>query len=429
MRRREPIARVMRLKGGGWQGRFWYTNLKGCRTRFRLQISSGGTRREAEKIATELQRQANRLGYVLGYNDPPPPPKVDRVYTFSGFAEKWFRDYVEPNNSLAEQESKRSSLRVHLIPYFGDTDLRDIKEEKVDAFRAFMLKKRVEKNPGERRAKKKVLENEARRTLSRTTVKYHLGVLRKMLVKAAKWQYIDRVPEFEKIKIDEKDHDWYTEEERDLFLGTCKAYRPEWYAFFATAFFTGMRMGELYSLRWEDVQFNSQIPFIRVRRSNWRGHEKSTKSGKARSIPMNSVLLAVLKRHQHLQGPLVFYNEAGKPMDINGGRKVFKWVCRKAGIRTLRRHDIRHSFASHVVARTGNIVALQDMLGHADLTTTRRYSHLAPKLHQDIVEAIAPKADLAEMADRSASSSGTSMKLATEVATESPKLKIVGGEQ
>lgn len=75
-------------------------------------------------------------------------------------------------------------------------------------------------------------------------------------------------------------------------------------------------------------------------------------------------------------------------MDINAGYKVFKWICRMAGLRALRRHDSRHSFASNIVAKTGNIVAVQDILGHADLTTTRRYSHLAPTEHLDVVETI-----------------------------------------
>ncbi len=146
-------------------------------------------------------------------------------------------------------------------------------------------------------------------------------------------------------------------------------------------------MGELAGLKWEDIQFATRV--IRIIRTRDRdGNEGPPKGRRSRNVPLNSTVYEALKKHQHLDGPYVFHSSAGTLLDINAGYKVFKWICRMAGLRALRRHDIRHSFASNIVAKTGNIVAVQDILGHADLTTTRRYSHLAPAEHLSVVETI-----------------------------------------
>ncbi len=140
-------------------------------------------------------------------------------------------------------------------------------------------------------------------------------------------------------------------------------------------------------LKWEDIQFATRV--IRISRTRDReGDEGPPKGRRSRNVPLNTTAFEALKKHQHLDGPYVFHSSAGTLLDINSGYKVFKWICRMAGLRALRRHNIRHSFASNIVAKTGNIVAVQDILGHADLTTTRRYSHLAPTQHLDVVETI-----------------------------------------
>jgi integrase len=141
-------------------------------------------------------------------------------------------------------------------------------------------------------------------------------------------------------------------------------------------------------LRWEDVDFFGRT--IRVRRTNWRGHEGPPKGKRARSIPMNSLVYDTLKAHRHL-GELVFTNSVGKPLDINGGYKTFKTLCRLAGLRALRRHDIRHTFASNLAALTGNLLAVKEILGHVDYATTLRYAHLTPSQFADAVEALVTK--------------------------------------
>lgn len=367
----------------GLQADFYHKNKDGDLVRFRRRIGPRTMdKRAAMRLAKKLRSEANRLGFVPGFNDPEPQNEEELSYPFEDFAKHWFTNFVIPNNGGNEQKNKESHLRVHLIPFFKGIDLRDIDKELIDQFKAMMLKKVKQKPP-----KKKNKNKGTSKPLTKSTVNRSLGTLRKLLNTAVEWNYIDFAPKVTALKVVQPDPDWFSIEEREIFLTTCLRYRPEWHCFFLVAFHTGARMGELGGLKWEDIQFATRV--IRISRTRDReGNEGPPKGRRSRNVPMNSAVYGALKAHQHLSGPYVFHNSADNMLDINGGYKVFKWLCRMAGLRALRRHDIRHSFASNIVAKTGNIVAVQDILGHADLTTTRRYSHLAPAEHLGVVETI-----------------------------------------
>lgn len=375
---------------------FLYRNQDGALVRFRRQIGPKTmTKREALRIARDLKKKADRLGYVPGFDARSESLEKEAKYPFEDFAKYWYDTYVIPNNGRNEHRNKMSHLRIHLVPFFKDTDIREINKEMIDQFKATMLKKLKRKSP-----KTKYKPKESTETLSKSTVNLSLGTLRKLLNTAVEWGYLDFAPKVTAFKVVQSDPDWYSIEEREIFLSTCLQYRPEWHCFFVVAFHTGARMGELAGLKWDDIQFATRV--IRICRTRDRdGIEGPPKGRRSRNVPMNTVVFETLKAHRHLDGPYVFHTIHGTKLDINGGLRVFQWVCRKAGLRVLRRHDIRHSFASNIVAKTGNIVAVQDILGHADLTTTRRYSHLAPAEHLGVVETIvAPKSVPAESSPR-----------------------------
>ncbi len=167
---------------------------------------------------------------------------------------------------------------------------------------------------------------------------------------------------------------FHTEEEIETLLSYCLPHlRP----IVETALLTGMRAGELLSLRWEQI-VNGMI------------YLKDTKKGnKPRQIPISErqeqVLKEVRRRHQ-LKSPYVFCNKDGKR--FNDIRASFKSACRKAGIFDFRFHDLRHTFASHLVMRGVGLRAVQELLGHCDLKLTMRYAHLAPGHLRDSVNAL-----------------------------------------
>ena len=157
-----------------------------------------------------------------------------------------------------------------------------------------------------------------------------------------------------------------------------------------TAAMTGLRQSELFGLRWRDVDWSAQR--IRVRNTWVRGeHSTDGKSDLStrRSVPMADRLLAALddwstRTIYNGDDHLVFaHPQTGNPLDGSKVTKRFQAACRDAGVRPIRFHDLRHTFATQLAA-SGKVSlrTLQEFLGHADAKTTQIYAHYAPSTHE-----------------------------------------------
>jgi integrase len=167
-----------------------------------------------------------------------------------------------------------------------------------------------------------------------------------------------------------------TDSEIEALLRACddlKTYTPHLRPIVETALLTGMRRNELLSLKWEQIRNG----FIYL---------TETKSGKARQIPINDRLAEVfreVRRGNQLKSPYVFCGQDGKRFfEV---KRSFASACRKAGIEAFRFHDLRHSFASQLVMRGASLKAVQELLGHASMAMTMRYSHLSQEHLKDSV--------------------------------------------
>jgi integrase len=152
-------------------------------------------------------------------------------------------------------------------------------------------------------------------------------------------------------------------------------------AIFLTAAFTGLRMGELLALRWRDVDFAGNV--VRVRASYYLGQLTTPKSGKVRAVPLAPAVasaLAPLSQREHWIGDddLVFVGAAGSYIDGSALRRRYKAALAAAGLRSLRFHDLRHTFGTRMIAKA-DIRRVQEWMGHADVQTTMRYLHYAPR--------------------------------------------------
>jgi integrase len=156
---------------------------------------------------------------------------------------------------------------------------------------------------------------------------------------------------------------------------------------YLTAATTGMRQGELLALRWMDVDWSAGR--IRVRRSYVRGEFGTPKSKRSsRSIPLARRLAGDLDRlHQSSgyqgDGDLVFgHPHTGSPLDRSRLLKRFKAAVRRAGVREIRFHDLRHTFGTQMAAQGVPMRTLQEMLGHRDFKTTLIYADYAPNVRE-----------------------------------------------
>jgi len=142
---------------------------------------------------------------------------------------------------------------------------------------------------------------------------------------------------------------------------------------------TGMRKTELLNLKWNQVDLRGRL--INVIK---------TKSGKNREVPINDDLLAVLQALGKKDGrDYVFLGPGGKPM--KSIRKSFAGACRKAGIKELRFHDLRHTFGTRLIQNGTDIVTVQHLLGHHSVTVTQRYTHTNLSEKRQAVERLAAK--------------------------------------
>jgi len=134
---------------------------------------------------------------------------------------------------------------------------------------------------------------------------------------------------------------------------------------------TGLRRGELFSLRWAAVD---------LCRRNLRVLSSASKTARSRDIPLNDEALSVLrswKAQQKKAHELVFPSRGGLPFTTI--KTAWSAVVKDANIRDFRWHDLRHTFASKLVMVGVDLNTVRELLGHADLKMTLRYSHLAPE--------------------------------------------------
>lgn len=201
-----------------------------------------------------------------------------------------------------------------------------------------------------------------------------------MLTKAHEWDMIgkDTLDRLRRVKLQEE------ENRRDRFLSVeeiqdlIEAAEPHLKPVLIFALNTGCRKGEILGLTWDRVDLKHGTIYL-----------NKTKSGKPRKVPINDPLRAMLKGLvRRLDTNLVFYNPA------TGGRwhelkRSFATACRKAKIHDFRFHDLRHTFASQLVMAGVDLTTVSRLLGHASLTMTLRYSHIASDHFQEAVDVLA----------------------------------------
>ena len=154
---------------------------------------------------------------------------------------------------------------------------------------------------------------------------------------------------------------------------------------FRLAGYTGLRLGELLALRWEDVDLDTRR--LIVHRAVSAGVEGPTKSWQARIVPLADPAAEALDRlrareHYTERDDYVFCSRLGRRLDASAVRRRYDRARDAAGLRKLRFHSLRHA-AGSLVAREADARFVQAFLGHSRLSTTERYLH-AKSRPQDV---------------------------------------------
>jgi len=180
-----------------------------------------------------------------------------------------------------------------------------------------------------------------------------------------------------------------TRQELTLLLDTVQEHFSEHYPLFLLLARTGMRVGEALGLQWGDIDFAGR--FIEVKRSWTKGRITTPKGGKKRAVDMSLQLTEVLKFYtQALTSENLFTNLFGNLIDLdNWRRRVFQKALKKADLRKVRIHDLRHTYATLRISKGDNIADVSKQLGHHSVKLTMDvYYHWMPGKKKDEVDAL-----------------------------------------
>lgn len=317
-----------------------------------------GDKKAATSVASELREKIKLGEFKIETEEKKPIP------TFKEYSDTWMATTVPATCKASTVEDYRDLLRLHVLPALGDIRIDLITRGKV---KDFLLGKINEE-------------------YAKSTMNHMKNVISGVLNKAVDDEVIPRNPAHRLGKLAEvKDPteiaDPLEKEELKLLLDTVQTHYPDHYPLFLLLARTGLRIGEALALQWGDIDFAGR--FITVRRSIVRGRISTPKNSKTRRVDMSKQLTETLQAHMTASkikgfalglGALpeyVFTNELGGVIDTHNWRnRVFKKVLKKAGLREIRIHDLRHTYATLRISKGDNITDVSNQLGHYSVKLT-----------------------------------------------------------
>jgi integrase len=359
-------------------GASWYVSFdlgKDPETGKRRQKKKRGfkTKKEAEKYLSE---QINDLDKGT-YFEP-------KDLTFFEYLDYWLENYAKPNTAVRTIEGYQYIIEQHLKPSLGNIKIAKLHPAHLQEYYSLKLAKGKIDGMG----------------LSPTSVKHHHRLIHKVLKDAVKWQFLARnvaeavtPPKTKRVEM----KIWNNEEVKTFLR---KAKVSSYYSVFFTAIFTGMRRGEVLGLRWQDVDFDNNVIYVRQALQEVRGKGltfKEPKSGKSRSIAITSIVTQELKNvlKQQLMNKsmfgsdycnldLVFAQKNGKPLQPTEMHRNYRKIINENGLKYIRFHDLRHTHASLMLQQGVHPKVVSERLGHSTIGITMdTYTHVLPNLQKE----------------------------------------------
>lgn len=363
--------RIMGVKIREWKGAWWiFINHQGTRKSRRIGTGDAG-KRAAKKVAEQIQARL-ALGQMAFE-----PEQVN--ITLETYTET-FLERIEQTRKHTTHDDYRKIFDRYVFPVFRGQALQQITREKIKAFAVGCLQRGLSPKTVQNiiRAFSSLFSHAVEDNLVSVNPALRPG---KFLPKVSKRRSINPL----------------TREELALFLIHTKNVAPTLYPVFLCAARTGLRQGELLALQWEDV--NCVGRFLEVRRNFTHGRLTTPKSGESRRVDLSRELTATLEALQfdrQLEAvtrgwsdtpPWVFCNEQGRPLHQNWIRLKFFRLLKGAGVRQVRFHDLRHSFASLLLQNGESPVYVKDQMGHSSIQiTVDLYGHLIPGGNKQAVD-------------------------------------------
>jgi len=265
---------------------------------------------------------------------------------FSEFA-KTYMEYakVEKKSWLRDQVALNS-----MLPHLGNYYLNAITARIIEEYKAHRSKE-----------------------VKPATTNRDLSTLRHLLNTAVKWEMLAVSPykNIRFLRVDNVQDRILSDEEVGKLLRSCNGHV---YSIVLTALHTGMRLNEILTLKWSNIDLEQKgITLI------------NTKNNRTRKIPINSVMMELLSGIKAKSNSEYVFVFDRSNLPVASIKTAFNKAIKRAGIPHLKFHSLRHTFSSNLVKAGVDLVTVKDLLGHQSITTTMRYAHSAPESKQRAV--------------------------------------------
>ncbi len=286
---------------------------------------------------------------------------------FEEFVKEKYLPYAKDNKKKRTYEIEEAFFDLWVNPIIGNKTLDEISPFDIEKIKKEMM----DKNKSPR------------------TIEYALAVIRQVFNKSIEWGVFSGINPTTRVKKPKKDNRrirFLTKEEAEKLLSELKKRSMQTYEMAYLSLYTGMRLGEIINLTWQDIDFKNDMITIK---------DPKNTTGRVAYITDNIKKLLIEKYNREKPqslGELVFKNKSGRKILVTP--EVFFQVVNELGLNDgvtdprnkVVFHTLRHTFASWLAIQGTPIYTIKELMGHKSLSMTERYSHLSPDAKREAVE-------------------------------------------
>lgn len=364
---------------GTWVYQITTTNESGEKYR---KSFSGKTKKIVKEKYKAFQEEQETIQHKIEMGLSPLKSDLEKQsISLTQWVFDWIQLYKKPKVKATTYASYMQMWGTHIKPFFGELPLASITNQDMQTFYNFKLREgRLDGKGG----------------LSPKSIRNLHVMLHSALQKAVgKIILVNPAEDTDRPTVSDKEMRVLTAEEMQIFMREINTERLR--AAMFLSLFTGIRMGELLALTWDDVDFKKKAiriskDYVRVPVYNEDGSKAGTKlivqetpksKKSVRTIPVQQDVFAMLLLQKHDQEShkrynplnLVFPSKVGTHTDPRTYQKRIIAVSKRCEIQHVNVHALRHTFATRLVELQVPLKIIQELLGHASVTTTMKYTH------------------------------------------------------
>ena len=278
--------------------------------------------------------------------------------------ELWLERYMKHTIKIRTYNRYKSICDLHLIKDLGEYELEELKP---NVLQDFLLKK-IDGN------------------YSTNTIKGIVSVLKQALRLAITLEFVDKeyCSDLKMSSSEEKEISVFTKKEQQVIESFCLNHKKRNYIGIVICLYTGIRLGELLALTWDDIDFNSNL--LTINKTSYSAKvdgktqiivdkPKTKKSNRVIPIPNQLVkLLRVIKKESNSKYVITTRNSG--MVGNRSYQRTFKFILKKVNVPYRNFHSLRHTFATNAIELGMDVKTLAEILGHTNaMITLNRYSH------------------------------------------------------